>query len=85
MVCPKVEMDLPRLILLLREISIQKEYAPVKLKVLTNWLDKFYTHGKIAGPNTVSETRRKQIRSIGKKSGVELLKKYLTKLTKEFT
>jgi hypothetical protein len=73
-------MDLPELIFRLREISIQLGYAPEKLKSLTDWLDKFFEKGKIAGPNQVSDNRIKDIKEIAEKSGVNSLKEYISQL-----
>ena len=80
MICPKEDMNLPDLIFRLREISIQKGYAPSQLKSLTKWLDQFYKTGKIAGPNKVAEGRVENIKEISKKSNLEVLRDYLKKL-----
>lgn len=80
MVCPKKDMDLPELIFRLREISIQLGYAPEKLKSLTDWLEKYFEKGKIAGPNQVSNERLQEIKKVAETSGVNTLKEYVEKL-----
>jgi len=73
MVCPKEDMDLPELILRLRELSIEKGYAPKKLNSLIQWLHRFFKDGKIAGPNKVSKQRIEDIKKIAETSGVLIL------------
>ncbi|MHA1727111.1 MAG: 4Fe-4S dicluster domain-containing protein [Promethearchaeota archaeon] len=80
MICPKKDMNLPELIQRLREIAIQRGYAPFKLKGLTNWLDRFFKQGKIAGPNQLGNKRLNELGEIAEKSGVNTLKKYVEKL-----
>lgn len=83
MVCPKEDMDLPRLIQRLREIAIQKGFAPSKLNILTEWLDKFFNKGKIAGPNQISSEHVKEIKEVAEKSGVNALRKFIENLNDE--
>ena len=83
MICPKKDMNLPRLIQKLREIAIQKGYAPSKLIILTDWLDKFFSRGKIAGPNQISSDHLKKIKEVGEKSGVNTLRKFIEDLNIE--
>ncbi|MBD3353819.1 MAG: 4Fe-4S dicluster domain-containing protein [Candidatus Lokiarchaeota archaeon] len=80
MVCPKKDMDLPELIFRLREISIEKGYAPKKLSKLTHWLDRFFKNGKIAGPNFVSTERVENLKEVAKEQDVEVLAEYVKKL-----
>lgn len=80
MICPKENMDLPALIFRLREISIEKGYAPEKLEGLTQWLDDFFKRGKIAGPNQVSEERVGNLRTLGEDSGVNVLRDHVENL-----
>lgn len=80
MICPKKDMDLPELIFRLREISIEKGYAPEKLESLTHWLDDFFKRGKIAGPNEVSSNRVDNLKDIGENSGVNVLRGHVEQL-----
>ncbi|MHA1340149.1 MAG: 4Fe-4S dicluster domain-containing protein [Promethearchaeota archaeon] len=83
MVCPKEDMDLPELIFRLREISIERGYAPDKLSSLTHWLSRFFENGKIAGPNKVSKQRIENIRNIAKISGVFVLEQRVKRLAEK--
>lgn len=83
MVCPKKNMDLPELIFRLREISIQLGYAPEKLKSLTDWLEKYFEKGKIAGPNQVSDERIQELKKLAETSGVNTLKEFIDKLPEQ--
>lgn len=82
MVCPKKDMNLPDLIFRLREISVKRGYAPEKLTVLTNWLDRFFKDGKIAGPNKVPDQRTVELRKIAEKNCITVMRQYIENLKK---